>query len=134
LTYINKPTEKPSIYYPSTNNACIKKQCAMKRVSFLQQNQNQSMQNYYKDYPDPYPEYNNDNVEYNENNVSNQLSDEEIKQKRLENYINYHMEKRRISQIKSRKLIIPEYRNGNINGSRIGVSRPNHRLNKMFGL
>ena len=150
LKFINNPTQNTSIYYPSTNNTCIKKQCAIKKVSFLQQTQtNNSFNNkinpnknlnkdlfeqYYKDYSypetscgpylDPYPEYNNENSQ----NVKKQMSLEEIKQKKLEQYINYHMEKRRIAQIKSKKLIIP----GNENGNRIAISRPNYRLNKLF--
>lgn len=155
LKFINNPLQNTSIYYPSTNNPstnniCNKKQCAMKKVSFLEKTQTQTQTNkychpnininpnkhlfqqYYKDYS--YPD-NNDN-EYENNvydNIPKQMSLEEMKQKRLENYINYHNEKRRIAQIKSKKLIIPGYGNGNGNGNRIGISRPNHGLNKLFG-
>jgi hypothetical protein len=142
LKFINKPTQNSSIYYPSTNNTCKKKQCAMKKVSFLEQTQTQTQtqrqinksfhpninsnqnkdlfQQYYKDYS--YPDNNESN---NENNFPKEISLEEMKQKRLEQYINYHAEKRRIAQIKSKKLFIT--------GNRIGISKPNHKLNKMFG-
>jgi hypothetical protein len=150
LKFINNPnlTQNSSIYYPTTNNTCKKKQCAMKKVSFLEETQSQRQkqinksfhqntnlnpnnnlfQQYYKDYS--YPDNNESNNESNnENNIPKQMSLEEIKQKRLENYINYHSEKQRIAQIKSKKLIIPGYKNG----YRIGISKPNHKLNKMFG-
>ena len=156
LKFINKPTQNTSIYYPSTNNSstnntstnntCMKKQCAMKKVSFLQQTQTLTQrptniscnsninpnkdlfQQYYKDYSCP-----ENDESYEIDNLPKQMSVEEMKQKRLENYINYHTEKRRIAQFKSKKVIIPGYENGNGNGNRIGISRPNHRLNKMFG-